>query len=228
MKKIISIAVFIITAFVSFAQHTSRTAVWNNSFNTLAQDDWLVKPPTAKANVYSDEKEGSLILYNGLVRRSFGMSPNFSCYDFQNMATSQQLLRAIRPEAKLIIDGKEYNVGGVIGQQEKAYLQQEWMKGFKAGADDFIFTGYTVSDIKPYINWKRTTWASVNKQATGKELMISFASPLPSLKDITVVVHYELYDGLPLMVKWIEVKNNSIKNIVVNRIVNESLGLVEE
>ena len=228
MKKIISIAVFIITAFVSFAQHTSRTAVWNNSFNTLAQDDWLVKPPTAKANVYSDEKEGSLILYNGLVRRSFGMSPNFACYDFQNMATSQQLLRAIRPEAKLIIDGKEYNVGGVIGQQEKAYLQQEWMKGFKAGADDFIFTGYTVSDIKPYINWKRTTWASVNKQATGKELMISFASPLPSLKDITVVVHYELYDGLPLMVKWIEVKNNSLKNIVVNRIVNESLGLVEE
>lgn len=228
MKKIISIAVFIIIAFVSFAQNTSSIAVWNDSFNAIAQDDWLVKSPTAKANVYSSEKEGSLILYNGLVRRSFAISPNFACYDFQNMANGQQLLRAIRPEAKLIIDGKEYNVGGVLGQQEKAYLQQAWMKGFKAGASDFMYESHQVSNIKPYINWKRKTWASVLNQATGKELMISFVSPLPSLKDITVVVHYELYDGLPLIVKWIEVINKSSKKIVINRMVNESLGLVEE
>ena len=190
MKKIISIAIFIIIAFVSFAQNASRTAVWNDSFNEMVQDDWLINPPTAKANVYSNEKEGSIVLYNGLVRRSFKLSPNFACYDFQNMTSSQQLLRAIRPEAKLIIDGKEYNVGGAIGQQEKAYLQQEWMKGFKAGEADFIFAGYTVSDIKPYINWKRTTWASVNKQATGKALAVSFMSAVPSLKDLDVVVHY--------------------------------------
>ena len=228
MKKIISIAIFIIIAFVSFAQNASRTAVWNDSFNEMVQDDWLINPPTAKANVYSNEKEGSIVLYNGLVRRSFKLSPNFACYDFQNMTSSQQLLRAIRPEAKLIIDGKEYNVGGAIGQQEKAYLQQEWMKGFKAGEADFIFAGYTVSDIKPYINWKRTTWASVNKQATGKALAVSFRSAVPSLKDLAVVVHYELYDGIPLVVKWVELINKSTNNIVVNRIVNESLGLVEE
>lgn len=219
---------FFLFFFLGFQIADAQTLKWDKRSDQAVPEDWLVKPINTKANVYQTEKEGDLVLYNGLVRRSFRVAPNFSCYDFQNMATSQQLLRAIRPEAKLIIDGKEYNVGGVVGQQEKAYLQQEWMKGFKAGADDFIFTGYTVSDIKPYINWKRTTWASVNKQATGKELLISFVSPLPSLKDITVVVHYELYDGLPLMVKWIEVKNNSLKNIVVNRMVNESLGLVEE
>jgi len=228
MKYIFSIAFFIVTSVFSFAQYSTGIPVWDKSFNEIAQEDWLIKPPTAKANVYIAEKEGSLILYNGLVRRSFKVAPNFACFDFQNMTSSQQLLRAIRPEAKLIIDGKEYNVGGVIGQQEKAYLQQEWMKGFKAGAADFIFTGYTVSDIKPYINWKRTTWASVNKQATGKALAVSFRSASPSLKDLVVVVHYELYDGIPLIVKWVEVINKSNKNIVVNRIVNESLGLVEE
>jgi len=228
MKKILSIAIFINIAFVSFAQNASRTAVWNDSFNEIVPDDWLVKPITTKANVFQNEKEGDLVLYNGLVRRSFKVSPNFACYDFQNMATGQQLLRAIRPEAKLIIDGKEYNVGGVVGQQEKAYLQQEWMKGFKAGVNDFMFAGYTVTDIKPYINWKRTTWASVNKQATGKSLAISFRSAGPSLKDLSVIVHYELYDGIPLVVKWVELINKSNRNIVVNRIVNESLGLVEE
>ena len=206
----------------------AQTLKWDKRFDQAVPEDWLVKPINTKANVYIAEEDGSLILYNGLVRRSFKVAPNFACYDFQNMSSSQQLLRAIRPEAKLIIDGKEYHVGGMVGQQEKAYLQQEWMKGFKAGADDFIFTGYTVTDIKPYINWKRTTWASVNKQATGKALAVSFRSAVPSLKALSVVVHYELYDGIPLLVKWVELINKSNNNIVVNRIVNESLGLVEE
>jgi hypothetical protein len=206
----------------------AQTLKWDNRFDQAVPEDWLVKPINTKANVYQREKEGDLVLFNGLVRRSFKVSPNFACYDFQNMATGQQLLRAIRPEAKLIIDGKEYNVGGVVGQQEKAYLQQEWMKGFKAGTEDFIFDGYAVTDIKPFINWKRTTWASVNKQATGKSLAVSFRSAVPSLKDLSVVVHYELYDGIPLIVKWVELINKSSNNIVVNRIVNESLGLVEE
>ena len=220
--------VLFICSLLGFQFAHAQTLKWNNRFDHTVPEDWLVKPINTKANVYQKEKEGDLVLYNGLVRRSFKVSPNFACYDFQNMATGQQLLRAIRPEAKLIIDGKEYNVGGVVGQQEKAYLQQEWMKGFKAGTEDFIFDGYAVTDIKPFINWKRTTWASVNKQATGKSLAVSFRSAVPSLKDLSVVVHYELYDGIPLIVKWVELINKSSNNIVVNRIVNESLGLVEE
>jgi len=220
--------VFFICSLLGFQFAHAQTLKWDNRFDQAVPEDWLVKPINTKANVYQSEKEGDLVLYNGLVRRSFKVAPNFACYDFQNMASSQQLLRAIRPEAKLIIDGKEYNVGGVIGQQEKAYLQQEWMKDFKAGAEDFMFTGYTVTDIKPYINWKRTTWASVNKQATGKALAVNFRSASPSLNNLAVVVHYELYDGIPLIVKWVELINKSSNNIVVNRIVNESLGLVEE
>ena len=220
--------VFFLCALLGFQSSDAQTLKWDNRFDQSVPEDWLVKPINTKANVFQKENGGDLVLYNGLVRRSFKVSPNFACYDFQNMATGQQLLRAIRPEAKLTIDGKEYNVGGVVGQQEKAYLQQEWMKGFKAGAGDFIFAGYTVTDIQPYINWKRTTWASVNKQATGKSLAVSFRSAVPSLKDLSVVVHYELYDGIPLVVKWVELINKSSNNIVVNRIVNESLGLVEE
>ena len=220
--------VFFLCALLGFQSSDAQTLKWDSRFDQSVPEDWLVKPINTKANVFQKENGGDLVLYNGLVRRSFKVSPNFACYDFQNMATGQQLLRAIRPEAKLTIDGKEYNVGGVVGQQEKAYLQQEWMKGFKAGAGDFIFAGYTVTDIQPYINWKQTTWASVNKQATGKSLAVSFRSAVPSLKDLSVVVHYELYDGIPLVVKWVELINKSSNNIVVNRIVNESLGLVEE
>ena len=41
-------------------------------------------------------------------------------------------------------------------------------------------------------------------------------------------MHYEIYDGIPLITKWISIQNNSNKSIKINRVVNEVLGLVEE
>jgi hypothetical protein len=41
-------------------------------------------------------------------------------------------------------------------------------------------------------------------------------------------VHYNLYDGIPLITKWIEIKNNGEQKVKINRVVNEVLGLVEE
>ena len=94
--------------FLGFQIADAQTLKWDKRFDQAVPEDWLVKPINTKANVYQTEKEGDLVLYNGLVRRSFRVAPNFACYDFQNMSSSQQLLRAIRPEAKLIIDGKAY------------------------------------------------------------------------------------------------------------------------
>jgi hypothetical protein len=51
---------------------------------------------------------------------------------------------------------------------------------------------------------------------------------LAHLKGVEVEVNYELYNGLPLIVKWVTVKNNSSNSITINRIINETLGLVEE
>ncbi|HSI76968.1 MAG TPA: hypothetical protein VK957_13795, partial [Lunatimonas sp.] len=42
-----------------------------------------------------------------------------------------------------------------------------------------------------------------------------------------VTVHYELYDGLPLMSKWITFENKSEKTIRVDRFVSEVLAVVE-
>ena len=41
-------------------------------------------------------------------------------------------------------------------------------------------------------------------------------------------MHYNLYDGIPLITKWIEIKNNGEQKVKINRVVNEVLGLVEE
>ena len=94
------------------------------------QGDWLVQPVKQKAGVYKSADNRNIILYNGLVKRSFRLSPNVVCTDYKNMITGQQLLRAVMPEAVITINGNEYNVGGLYGQKEKAYLLPEWLDKF--------------------------------------------------------------------------------------------------
>ncbi|HRQ19584.1 MAG TPA: hypothetical protein PL085_21080, partial [Agriterribacter sp.] len=47
------------------------------------------------------------------------------------------------------------------------------------------------------------------------------------LSGLTVKVHYELYDGLPLLSKWVSVGNKSGQEIIVNNIKSEHLAVTE-
>ncbi len=209
----------------SFSQTIPK---WNPAFEQLAVKDWLIQAPVQKADVYASQDGKDIILYNGLVKRSFRVSPNLTCFDFRNLSSGQQLLRAVSPEAVVTINGVQYAVGGLTGQKEKAYLMPSWIDGLKSGETDFQYAGVEVSDLKPFINWKRRTWAYNTTQPKGKLIRFRFISSLPQLKGVEVEVNYELYNGLPLIVKWVSVKNNSTNSITINRIINETLGLVEE
>ena len=198
-----------------------------NPLVSMAQQaDWLIKPTTQKA-VISIQKN-KLILDNGLVRRVFLLDPNAGCISYINLSNGQELLRSIEPEARLVLNGNSYNVGGLSGQNEKAYLRLEVENNLQKKDSDFVFTNYRISDIKPFINWKPTTWLTNPNQPKGKTVTLEFISNLPALKNILVQVHYELYDGLPLITKWVSVENKSNTTIKMNRVVNEVLGLVEE
>ena len=190
------------------------------------QADWLIKPTAKKAAIFFENKH--LILDNGLVRRVFLLEPNASCIRYTNLSNGQELLRSIEPEARLVFNGTSYNVGGLSGQKEKAYLRLEVENNLQKKDSDFVFTNYSISDIKPFIHWKPNTWLTHPNQATGKTVTLEFISNLPALKNIIVQVHYELYDGLPLMTKWVSIENKSNNSIKINRVVNEVLGLVEE
>ena len=226
MKKI-SFSIFILL-FLSASAFSQVLPLWDKKFDENTPTDWLIHSIDKKANAFYSIDKKNIILYNGLVKRSFRITPNVACTDFKNMSNAQQLLRAIRPEAIVTIEGVPYEVGGLHGQSEKAYLQEEWIDGLTKGLGDFVMKSVEVTDIKPSIQWKKNTWGSVNKFGTGKMISFTYDSPFKNLYAVEVVVHYEIYDGIPLIVKWVSVVNNKDRPLIVNRIVNESLGLVEE
>jgi hypothetical protein len=200
----------------------------NAQYTNDSQKDWLLNTGGFKAAFIKSADEKNITITNGLLKRVFRITPNVACIDYQNLGNGQQLLRAIEPEAIVIIDGKTVNVGGLVGQKEKAYLRAEWIDEMKPGDGDFQLKTYNVSDITPFIKWKPAGWALNKKQATGKMLSFVCESSQPELRNIFVNVHYELYDGLPLIVKWISIENKSDHLIKINKVVNEVLAVVEE
>ena len=201
---------------------------FNNSSDKFTETDWLIFPLQQKAGIYKSNDGKNIVLYNGLVKRVFRISPNVACIDYKNMTNGQQLLRAVKPEARLTIDGREYNVGGLYGQKENAYLLPGWVDGFSKNENDFQFVSFTVKDIPAFINWKCNTWAMNKKQPTGKIISFRYKSDLQELNSLSVIVNYELYDGLPLIVKWVSLENKGSKSFKLNRVMNEILALVEE
>ncbi|MFN5022776.1 MAG: alpha-galactosidase [Chitinophagaceae bacterium] len=193
---------------------------------STAQTDWLIQPIQQKANI--NIQDNYIELNNGLAKRIFYIGPNIACIDYTNLSNGQQLLRSIEPEARVVMDGQMYNIGGLIGQTEKAYLIKGSEKKLLSDKNAFQFKGYHIDTIAHYIQWKSTTWNSNKKQAKGKSIRFDFIAPNNHLSNLTISVHYNLYDGIPLITKWIEIKNNGEQKVKINRVINEVLGLVEE
>lgn len=199
--------------------------------NVLAQDqshrDWLLTSEGYPAEIQETKEE--IVLTNGLVKRNFRILPNIICYDYTNLMTGQQLLRAINPEAKIQLDGQWYAVGGAHGQKEKAYFRPEWLSTLTKGERDFSYQRHETKALSPLLPWKNEKWWSTHRAAgKGKEITFFYRSADPNLSGIEVAVHYAIYNGLPLISKWVTVDNTGTKDIKINQVMNEVLAVVEE
>jgi hypothetical protein len=227
MKRVL-LLMFLIIGYNNFV-FGQKLPVWDAAKQLNAANDWLIMPETEKAGIYMSQDNKDIVIYNGLVRRSFRLAPNVSCYDFVNLKNGKQLIRSVKTEARVTINGKSYNVGGLYGQKENAYLLPEWLDNFTADNNDFRFIKYEVKDLVPVINWKSDAWWAGNKkQPTGKTLTFFYQSGLAELAGIKISVHYSIYEGIPLISKWITVENKSTQPIKLNQAVNEIIGFVEE
>jgi len=190
--------------------------------------DWLLEPDSYKAQISETDGGKSILLENGLISRTFRLAPNCATVDFQNLMTGEAVIRAIRPEAILKIDGKKYKVGGLEGQPDQGYILPQWVKAMTADPDAFQFAGYDKGETKVRFPWTRKRWApDLPWPPPGKSIIFHFKHSAPELQGIAVDVHYEIYDGIPLLSKWVTILNNGPKSFRLNSFISENLAVIE-
>ncbi|MFH0991041.1 MAG: alpha-galactosidase [bacterium] len=211
-----SITTFLFLAFIT-------ECLWTQQSSTR---DWLLTPRTYKAQILKTTK--NLTLTNGLISRRIQLSPNAATVDYRNLMTGDAIIRAIQPEGVLVLNGSRIEVGGLKGQVEKAYLKEEWLDALTTDSHAFQFTSFSIGETHARFPYARKRWGGENPWPPhGKSLVLEFHHTDPLWKNITVSVHYEIYDGIPLLTKWLTVKNGGKAPVRLNSFISELLAIIE-
>ena len=193
--------------------------------------DWLLDGAGFKADVYRGKRSDEIVLSNGLIRRAFRLSPNAATVGYDNLVTGEALLRGIKPEALVEIDGTPYEVGGLKGQPNYAFLRPEWIDQLEADPNALQFVGFETGEPIARMAWKQVRPHAPEAQWPPKGVYLRMDYRMPEAaadrKDTRVSVHYELYDGVPVLSKWITVHNGNAAPITVNSFTSEMLAAVE-
>ncbi len=195
----------------------------------LPSPDWLITRNSTPVTIVLDKETEELTIQNGLVKLTFTTKPNCALVGYKNLVTDESVLRAVSPLADVTLAGRRYDIGGLQGQPDRAFLRPDWIKSLTAIPSSFRFTGYSISEPKERFQWKRTRPAEdLPWPAPGKVLTLHFAPPLAGdAPTITVDVHYRLYEGQPLVCKWITLTNHGMHPVRVNSFTSEILAAVE-
>lgn len=197
------------------------------------QTDWLIDGSPYIADTKVTDNGKRLELSNGLLRRTFLLAPNAATIALDNLMTGESELRAVRPEAELVINGKNYPVGGLSGQPVSNYLSEDFLSNMQLCDSAFVLTGYQIGETRERFPWKANSqWISnlYPWPARGKRITFTYGAPQTATadcRDLTVRVIYELYDGAPILAKWIEVDNKGKNTVTIDSFKSEILALVE-
>jgi hypothetical protein len=203
---------------------------------TAKSSDWLIDASPYKARCELSQDKKQLELSNGLIRRAFRLDPNAATIALDQLVSGQSLLRGVKPEAVVEIDGMRFEVGGLKGQTNYAFLKPEWIGLLHNDKSAFQFTGFETGPIQERMAWNRVRHHAPDVQwpPAGVHLRMDYGMPpgmLPGGTDgpgsIRVSVHYELYDGIPCYSKWLVVSNGTSKPIRLDRFSSEVLAVVE-
>ncbi len=194
--------------------------------SAFAGRDWLVEGINDPVTIDLQDDGKSLSLSNGLIERAFRLHPNLAAVSFNHLVTEQEFLRGVKPEAKVVINGATYEIGGLRGQPNYGFLQDDWIDDLTSSPDAFQFQGYKTGACRSDIHWNQKRYATESLwPPRGKRLTLLFAHP--KLEGVEVLVNYELYQGVPVLTKWVEIQNNTTNEIVIDALTVEMLAVVE-
>ncbi|MCI0514773.1 alpha-galactosidase [candidate division KSB1 bacterium] len=198
--------------------------------------DWLIDPAPFTATITLAANGRSLVMQNGLIRRTLQLAPAVATVNMFNQMLGEEWLRSVRPEAEIRLNGQHFQIGGLAGQPVHNYLLPEWLSEMTAPPQTFKFVNYTIEPIRPRFSWrKRQSWLAVDRPwpPPGKMLALEFAfdssagHSFTGIDQLRIFVHYEIYDGLPLLGKWLTIENRSAVSLEIDSFTSEILALAE-
>lgn len=141
--------------------------------------DWLIDPSPYKARVRVEAGGRELELNNGLIRRVIRLQPNAATVAVDHLVSGESLLRGVKPEAIVEIDGRRFDIGGLKGQPNYAFLRPEWIGQLRADPTAFRFVGYEIGKPQERFAWKRTRHHAPDAvwPPAGVTLRLDFAWP---------------------------------------------------
>ena len=186
-----------------------------------AGGDWLLDAREARASAWKSD-ERTLTLSNGLVARTWRVEPDVACIGFDDLVSDRSLLRAIEPELRAVVDGSEVRAGGLVGQVDRAYLRPADLERLALDPGALHCSAVRLSEVPAHFEWKRVRHAAALPwPPPGKRLTFEFAGP------VSVEVHYDLYDGIPLVSKSATVRNRGEREVQLDSLEVERLAFVE-
>ena len=213
----------------------SSVALWPGTHATYLRPttvispdkDWLLEPDPRRASpvVVRALDNATLALENGFLARVFAISPFFATWDVATIRGSA--LRAISAEATVTLDGRTYAVGGGVPLLDDgsgnacplpsgigppnncptAYFNRS--TPYAANASAFQYQSHWTSAPTAPFAWKPARHApDMPWPPLGLRLSVNLTAPTdadPAHKDVVVTMHYEMYQGIPAMSKWMTV-----------------------
>lgn len=218
-------------AFSAFGNELSSLPLAPDS-GTISGEDWLVDPVQEKAAVYRTADGKGLSLSNGLLSRTFLLEPNAATIGFDLLVSDQALLRGVKPEAIITVNGKTIEVGGLKGQPNYAYLSAQWLDRLTGTPEAMRYMGFSVGDLEERFSWKQVRHHAPDAAwpPKGVHLRMDYAMPENAeneLRNLKVSVHYALYDGLPVLCKWVTITNAGTAPVMLDNFTSEILAAVE-
>lgn len=201
-----------------------------------APGDWLIASPYPPVQLQmepaGDGQSARFALANGLVSRSFYVRSNLACFSYRNLRNRAEFIRAVKPEMRIKLDGTWYDVGGLTGQPERSYLVETWLKEMKSSRDTFRFTGLTTGQPAERYSWK-PKFNAPNLPWPPKGLRVSMRYATPEsvgsrYQSLTLTVHYEMYEGIPVLSKSFTLENATGEPVLVEEIETEILAMPQD
>lgn len=197
------------------------------------ETDWLTQESCNVSTTVTFENN-VLTISNGLISRSFLTYPAFCTIEYLRLTPiPYTFLRALAPEGNVTLNSSSFNIGGCLGVPDghaEFWNPELYLDSLKPDPESFTFKSYEVSaphEPFPWVPGTRSSPTNIKWPPQGRHVTITFSPPksenYTDFEGVLPILHYEMYDCVPALTKWIQISNESPKPVIVNELYTELL-----